>query len=345
MKGRGRNGTAAFTLVEVSLSLAVTAIVLGSMAVSMQREAKGLAAMATSNSIERGTSQMLDRLGHELEYAVGANPQAFLMTSLSAGNESGFSVDASRGFPAWGILLLDPGTPAEERIAYADLVPSLHRFENLGRGAQCGSPQNHSKNALVRWAGMACPIDNQLNPSASEFDGVSKGAFAPIYFRGDGTGFSFRVPTMVSGSDDYIQNGEVTWGSAVGDGPSSEGWSALVYQAQAQFIEAQEGFDLDRDGDLEDVYDLGRIRMMSWNAYSDSSSHTDVALCPPIVLQRRCDWGGDLNNDGFDDPIFLWDPDTGRLRISLYVLPGRIHGHAAPRRVETTLYLRNGAWE
>ena len=340
-----RSRRAAFTLVELCFALGIAAVVLGSMAVSMHREARGLSERAARAANERVAGELLGRVEQELEFAIGVTPQAFLLEDLGAGGDDRARVDATQGFPAWGVLLLEAGTEDEERVAYAMLRPGSNEFRALGRGAQCGSPSHHDKNTLVRWAGMATPIVDQINPLPEDFDGLAFRSSGTVFFRGDGTGFSFRVPVDAAGDGEFLQGGQVQWGSVVAGEPTLDGWSAFYFQAVEEVSEAELGADLDRDGDTDDVYDLGRVRLMSWNAFQDGERLTDVALCAPLVLQRRCDWGGDLDDDGFDDPMFLWEPALGRLSVSLFVLPGRLDELARTRRFETTLYLRNGAWE
>jgi hypothetical protein len=83
--------------------------------------------------------------------------------------------------------------------------------------------------------------------------------------------------------------------------------------------------------------------MRSWDATTPATDYIDVALGPPIVLQERCAWGGDLDGDGFEDPIFLWDREGGRLRARLFIMAAARKNVPQVRRVESTLFLRNGA--
>lgn len=337
-----RSSRAGFTLVEMTVALAIAGVVLGGIAVTMQREAKGLSEMASRTASERGAAEMLGKIERQLEFAIGATPTAFVTEKASPGNETGFAVDNTMGFPASGMLLLQPGTQNEERIAYAELKPTTDRFEQLVRGIQCGTKEFHDLGTLVRWAPMAVPIEEQVNPAQKDFDGVAAKSGEMIYFRGDGTGFSFRAPTDPNGNGEFYVNGEIIWGATIGDTPSLDGWSCLYYQPVDTLLEDEAG-DINGDGDRDDVFDMGRVRMMSWNCAVDSSPVSDISLCAPIVVQERCNWGGDLNADGYDDPMFLWDADTGRLHVTLFVAGAAINGRVIARPLETTLYLRNGA--
>jgi hypothetical protein len=59
------------------------------------------------------------------------------------------------------------------------------------------------------------------------------------------------------------------------------------------------------------------------------------------VLQERCNRGGDLDGDGFDDPLFLWDPMARRLHVRIFVLGNGVEEMPLVRRVESVIYLRN----
>jgi hypothetical protein len=50
-----------------------------------------------------------------------------------------------------------------------------------------------------------------------------------------------------------------------------------------------------------------------------------------------------LDDDGFEDPVFLWTPLSGRLRIRLFALVGTVNQGEVIKRYETVFHLRNGA--
>jgi len=98
---------------------------------------------------------------------------------------------------------------------------------------------------------------------------------------------------------------------------------------------------VNHDGDETDVFDVGQIRAHTWDSADPAVPASDIGLGPASVLQERCNAGGDLDGDGFDDPIFLWDPARRRLHVRLYVL-GRTGGEVpAVRKVESMIFMRN----
>ena len=103
--------------------------------------------------------------------------------------------------------------------------------------------------------------------------------------------------------------------------------------------------DLNADGDEADTFDLGRIRMRSWDSANPGAPATDVALGPAFVLQEQCNWASDLDGDGFEDPMFLWDATQARLRVRLFVLEGTINARPSVERLETSVFLTNGSLE
>jgi hypothetical protein len=177
----------------------------------------------------------------------------------------------------------------------------------------------------------------------SQWDGQALTAEGPLFFRGDGTGFSFRVPTDPLGGSQYFDATGIRWGSKVAGAPTTNGWSALTYNPVRQITEAEVQTDINGDGDSFDTFTIGQIRLVRWDAFNNGGASDDVALCPPIVVQELCNYGGDLDGDGFADPLFLWNPADGSLRINLTTYSGIQNERAAIQRVANTLYLRNGA--
>ena len=48
-----------------------------------------------------------------------------------------------------------------------------------------------------------------------------------------------------------------------------------------------------------------------------------------------------MDGDGFEDPIFLWDPATRELRVRLFILGMSVDEVPIVRRVEAAQFLRN----
>ena len=198
---------------------------------------------------------------------------------------------------------------------------------------------------------------NQTTPAAGSWDGVADELEGPVVFQGDGTGFSFRAPIEAPGRAGHLENGRVTWGAVLDGTPSEQGRSAFYFAPRHTLTEVQSGTDLNGDGDRVDTFDVGEIRRRTWNAIDAAQVPADVTLTPAFVLQERCNWGGDLNSDGFDDPIFLWDPESQRLHVRVTVLTDHaraataadaastsrddVPSEPAVRRARTVFFLRN----
>ena len=333
---------AGFTLLELTIAAAVMAIVMASMIVGLQSEAQNLSEMTTTSHRKRSAQVLLHRVEEALEFAAGTAPAAWLINNIGPGDGS-LQVDSSAGFPPNGTLLLEPGTARAERVTFTGLDPVTHTFSGLDRGQRCTTPASHENGTRAYWAGAACALENQLGPPVAQWEGQALTAEGPLFFRGDGTGFSFRVPTDPAGGTDYFDATGIRWGSKVDGNPSSNGWSALAYVPTRQISESDVETDINGDGDQIDTFSLGQIRLIRWDAFSNGVPESDVALCPPIVVQELCNYGGDLDGDGFQDPIFLWNPVDGSLRVRLTIVSGLQNTRAVVNRISSTMYLRNGS--
>ena len=326
------------TLVEITIATAILALVMGAIASSMQQEARSFGQMATLAARERKMSESISHMESLLQFAQGTAPRAFLTAELST-TETRAQVDVTAGLPPTGSLLLRAAEPGEEIIDYETLRAPSSEVAGLSRGAQCSEAQSHTSGSAVFWAGMAEAVD----PATVPFHGQAQSDQGTIAFRGHGSGFSFRVPTDPSGNGEYFDELGIRWGSTVNGVPTLEGWSALQFRPIDTIVEADDGRDLNGDGDTDDTFDRGRIELVSWNAFSVATNDSSVAMCPPIVLQERCNWGGDLDGDGFEDPLFLWLPEEGRLEMRVFFSSGTVNERRQIRSLSKTVFLRNGS--
>lgn len=278
--------------------------------------------------------ELLYKLERELADSRGATPIAELTRVLTGGQTDEMLVDSTLGFPDRGILLIHRGTSLEERLSYDGAGGGGVRFMGLERGLQCTGDFTHDRPAAILWAALGEVLQNQSNPPASAWDGRAMEFETPTFFRGDGTGFSYRIPVGVLGDD-------IQWGARMNNGLNPDAWHALVYVPQYQLVEADTGDDLNRDGDLVDVYDVGQIRRRSWDTTNPAIPANDLGMGPTVILQEQCNWGGDLDGDGFDDPIFLWNEVRRMLHVRLFVIGNAVRGVPIVRQVESTVFMRN----
>jgi len=313
------------------------------MTVHMQREARGLRQLQSLSQQERVVSDLMTKIEAQLDFAQGEIPLATLASSLPSGESFVVDVDSTESFPDQGILLINAGNGSEERIRYDDSDPDAGAFLTLERGAQGGAARSHATGSEVRWAATASVLEEQAAPVAGSFDGQSRELLADLFYRGDGTGFSYRIPVDPAGGTSFLTPTGVRWGAVIGGRATEDGRACVYFEPVAVIQEAARNFDFNRDGDLDDTFDLGRIRQRAWDAVDGDNGSSDLPLCPPMILQERDAWGSDLDNDGFEDPLFLWTPLSGRLRIRVFALVGTINQAEVVKRFETVLHLRNGA--
>ncbi len=334
---------AGWSLIEVMIAMTLLAVILGVAAMYLHHQASSLVSISRKTAFMQRASIMLDNVAQELRFARGDVPRAWLTQDLAVDEEGFIMLDTTMPFPARGTLLLEPGTAQEERIAYETLDPALERLGTLGRGALCTAPSSHLAGTPVLWALSATAIQDQVAPDPSFFDGIAREMTGQVFYRGDGTGFTYRIPVDPTGGENYFDDdGAIQWGAIVGGNADTDGRACFYFAPVAQVQEAARNVDLNQDGDLVDSFDLGQIRKQVWSATGVGGTTTDVALCPPMVLQEVCAYGADLDNDGFDDPIFLWEPDSSRLRIRLFILDGNANQSSLTRMTEVSFFLRNG---
>lgn len=333
------------TMLELTLSFGILTTILLAVFGVIQRDTQ-LAHSTLGIAIsEMKAQQMLRKIEGELANARGTVPIASLTQDLTTSETSQIEVELTLGFPPTGTLLLSRGTGSEERIDYDGLVATQDSFNNLTRGVQCTQAAAHTAGIGVDilWASMAQPIDIQVNPPANLWDGQAQEPTGTVFFRGDGTGFSYRVPVDPTGAipPNYLDGDDLQWGHTVQDVGDLDGWACMFFQPARVITEFSTGDDLNRDGDTLDTFDIGQIRRLIWDTLDPTIAPANLGLGPTNVLQERCNYGGDLDGDGFDDPIFLWNDEDRQLHIRLFILGRTNSDIPIIREVESMVFLRN----
>lgn len=337
-----RSGRAGALLLETLVAVSLFAIVLLSSMAMVESGRRFSGSTMQITTVEDLAQQMLFRMERELASATGAAPKFSLPLAFTAGETTSLTVSSTLGFPPRGTLLLDRGTAREERVDYTG-IGGASLFQGLTRGTHCTSALEHPGNdgSDHLWCGLAEPLADQNAPAASEYDGIALEQGQPVFFRGDGTGFSYRVPVDPSGGNNPLNGHDLFFGAELqGVGPSTDGWMAIVFEAAGTYEEAPTGDDVNHDGDTLDVFDVGQLRRLSWDT-SDPTRVDELGLGPTSVLQERCNHGGDLDGDGFDDPLFLWDAATNLLHVRLFLLGAARNDMPVVRKVESVMFLRN----
>jgi len=330
------------TLIETLIALTLFAVVMLSSVAMVESGRRFSGSTLQITNVEDLAQQMLFHMEHELATATGATPKFSLPLPLTAAEVTSVTVSSTLGFPPRGALLLDRGTAREERIEYTGLTGST-QFTGLTRGAHCTAGVDHAGNDGTDhlWCGLAEPLTDQVAPGASDYDGIALEQGRQVYFRGDGTGFSYRVPVDPTGNHNPLNGHDLLFGAEVsGKGPITTGWMAIVYEPSGVYEEARTRDDINHDGDTDDVFDIGQLRRLAWDT-ADPAQVDELGLGPTSVLQERCNQGGDLDGDGFADPIFLWDSETNLLHVRLFLLGAARDDMPVVRKVESVMFLRN----
>jgi len=337
----GSRTRAGYSLLELTFSIVIYVVILLSTLGMLERDTHLSKAVLSTTHVEQMAQELLYRLKAELANAQGANPEAILTEDLDDLEDERMRVDSTLGFPNTGTLIMNRGTAQEERISYEELEDGEELFVGLERGLDCTADRDHLAGMELIWAGLAEPIAQQEDPQAEQFDGRTMGVLGPVFFRGDGSGFAYRKPIDPGGGGELLEGDSLIWGSVVDNTPTEDGWSCLVYEPRYEFSEPTSGRDLNNDGDSLDIYDVGIISRRRWVSGNADWETEHISMGPAAVLQERCDYGGDLNGDGFDDPIFLWDKATRQLQVRLFVIGGIATNNPIVRQVESTIFLRN----
>lgn len=340
-----QRGRAGFTLIEAIVATAILTFLMVSATVALQRQTESMGDLQALSRTERQITELFTKLDLRLRFAQGVDASTTLASPATAGGTGGIDLTDAFGFPHTGTVVIDPGLATEERIAYDELDAPDDELTGLTRGERGTTGAAHPAGAFVMWEGRAAPIEDQVGPPAEAFDGTTDDVRGPVFYRGDGVGFSYRRPVDPNGEGVFIDGTGIRWGAQVAGRDMLDGCAALVYRATGQITEAELLFDINRDGDQADTFDVGRISDLAWDSTDIDDGTWRVDLSPPVILQETDNYGSDMDNDGFEDPMFLWTPESGRLRVRLFVLVGTVKGREVVKRFETVFFLPNGAAE
>ena len=329
------------SLLEITIAAAILSVLMIAVTGQVHRESIHLSNLTTKFSAESGLRDTLAKVEDLLRFAQGVTPRATLTQELDGAENTRISIDGTEGFPPGGMAVIEPAAVDAETISYAELRESPAELRELVRGTPCAPATWHPAGSLVLWEGVAELTEDQVAPSADLFTGISREAGGNAFFRGRGTGFAFRIPVDPGGGNDFFDaDGFLQWGAIVEGNVLTSGYSALYFEPTDRIDEAQALADLNRDGDQDDLFDLGRLRLCTWDAANPDQTLLDVVISRPNLLQDACDWVADVDGDGFEDPMFLWDPESGQLRVRLFALV-QSGGSANVFRRETSLFLQN----
>lgn len=307
-------------MVEAMIAAMILGGVLLAMSSTATGDARAIQDMARRASYDLKGQVLLGTLEDQLRHASGRIPVAYLLDDIGGGLGH-WGLDTTAGFPDKGMLIVDAGTSNTEWVQY-------HRDDNGGttphlipdkRGVQCTESTGHKMGSQVLWAGLGLVVGIDAAPPAPAFDGVSREGQHQVYFRGLGTGFSYRTPVDPTGSGSLLNGVEVNWGAELNGTDSLAGRAAMVYAPVDRVTEAEVGADLNNDGDQLDEFDRGSIVRHVWDE-SGNLMADHATLGSNSILQEHCNWGGDLDGDEFADPMFLWNSATGRLRVRFFMI-------------------------
>ena len=123
--------------------------------------------------------------------------------------------------------------------------------------------------------------------------------------------------------DQINNNGDVPWLPAT---------RTIRFRQTGTLKEADEGEDLNRDGDQADTFALGVLEI-------DDGSEVRPLMTRAEVMLGLPGFSGDLDGDGIGDPLFT--QVNRSVRIQLFLTDKNETGHRMKSDVTTTLHLRN----
>lgn len=327
------------TLVELVIAMALLSVMTVALTLSLDRQSRSMSAQTAAKSVELNAEMVLSEIVDRLHFARWVDTRTQLFGGVDP-TQTAFVVEEIEGFPPNGTLVFDSGDEDAERVTYTELDPAGRSFEQVQRGMQCTTGEFWADGTAVHWNGLALWTANQIDPEEDEIDGISRELGREIFYRGGGTGLVYQVPIRTAGGT-YFEAGvdDMSYGATIDGVDEPAGYYALHFEATDAIVEEALGTDLNRDGDTEDLFDLGHIRLLSWETNRPEQVQVAI-LCPNVIVQETCDYGSDLDGDGFSDPMFLLNENTGRLRLRLFSFSGWAGGSQL-NRDEITVFLTN----
>lgn len=335
---------AGYSAIELAFSVTIFVVVLLSSLAMVDRDTHLARSALGIGAVENMAQEMLFELEKELVNATAKDTTTWLATAVGTG-DTPITVGSTRGFPPQSELVIDRENGGREVVGYTTWDFGAGTFTGLDRGLECTSDTGHGDNSSVFWNGWAQVLDVQPAPGVALLN--TNQALEPtggVFYRGAGTGFAYRVPIDINDPVDgtnYLSGDDITWGAVLNGQDPLDCDMALYFAPRAVISEVTTGDDINRDGDTADVFDLGQIRRVIWN-YRDPNAQTlDIGLGPTAILQERCNYGGDLDADGFGDPIFLWNDNNRQLHVRVFIVGQSVADVPVVRQVESIIYLRN----
>lgn len=327
-----RSDERGISLVELSIAAAVVTIVLFLITSNSMSGVGALRKMArvTANSTRAG--EIVHSIEKRVRGAQGFVPAAWIVANIGASAGVDIQVDTVRGFPDVGLLVAEPGTSNVEFIRYneASSTPTLSRFGATERGQRGNPPSAHAAGAALRWAAAGEVLTG--TPAPGTFDGQSTSSAGTVHFRGEATGFVFQRSLVVGSTREL--------GAIVRGTPTPGAWNALYFAPVSTLRESERGYDLNRDGDRDDTFDLGHLRLRSWTPIGMTTQVDDLPVSPTAIVQEANAWGrADLDGDGMADPMFLWHGTSSKLQIQLVIWTGHDARHNQFLKVESAVRL------
>jgi hypothetical protein len=90
-----------------------------------------------------------------------------------------------------------------------------------------------------------------------------------------------------------------------------------------------------------DTFEVGRLRKFTWDTTDPAIPVHSQSLGAACILQERDAPAADLDGDGYEDPLFLWDADTRILSLRLFILARGLPDRPILRSIEARIFLRN----